>query len=86
MTDSTNDGGDEGGAGDDRDRPAPKPHAHLLEGFDTEAECARGINKSPRTLQRWRRLKIGPPVTLIGKTILYRRDGVREWLLGREKA
>ena len=73
-------------AGNDDTAPASKPHAHLLGGYDTEAECARGINKSPRTLQRWHRLGIGPPRTLIGKTITYRRDGVRKWLLDREQA
>ncbi len=86
MTDTTGDGADEGVTGDGRPSSAPKPHAHLLEGYDTEAECARGINKSPRTLQRWHRLGIGPPRTLIGKTIAYRRDGVRDWLRSQEEA
>ncbi len=87
VTDTPRDGADEGVTGDDLPPlPAPKPHAHLLGGYDTEAECARGINKSPRTLQRWHRLGIGPPRTLIGKTIAYRRDGVRDWLLAQEQA
>ena len=75
-------------ATDEHIAPNAKPphHAHLLEGYDTEAECARGINKSPRTLQRWHRLGIGPPRTLIGKTVAYRRNGVRDWLLAQEQA
>ena len=86
VTDTTHNGDGEDAGGDDCSSPTPKPHAHLLEGYDTEAECARGINKSPRTLQRWHRLGIGPPRTLIGKTVAYRRDGVRDWLLAREQA
>ena len=86
MIDTTHDGADEGATGADRPSAAPKPRAHLIEGYDTEAECARGINKSPRTLQRWHRLGIGPPRTLIGKTIAYRRAGVRDWLRSHEEA
>ena len=86
MTDTAMYGAGEEAAGDSP-RATPKPpHAHLLEGYDTEAECARGINKSPRTLQRWHRLGVGPPRTLIGKTVAYRRDGVRDWLLAQEQA
>ena len=86
MTDITRDGdGKEAGGDDTASAPSSPPRAHLLEGYDTEAECARGINKSPRTLQRWHRLGIGPPRTLIGKTIAYRRDGVRDWLLEQER-
>ena len=85
MTDTTRDGTDEGVTSDDRLSSAPKPHAHLLDGYDSEADCARGIDKSRRTLQRWHRLGIGPPRTLIGKTIAYRRDGVRKWLLAQEQ-
>ena len=87
VTDTPRDGAGKGGTCDDLPPlPAPKPHAHLLEGYDTEAECARGINKSPRTLQRWHRLGIGPPRTLIGKTIMYRREAVAAWLREREQA
>ena len=85
MTDTTRDGAGEEATGDSPWAKQP-PHAHLLEGYDTEAECARGINKSPRTLQRWDRLGIGPPRTLIGKTIMYRREAVAAWLREREQA
>ncbi|MCZ6495914.1 MAG: DNA-binding protein [Alphaproteobacteria bacterium] len=86
MTDTTRDGAGEGITSDDRPPPATKPHAHLLKDYDSEADCARGLDKSRRTLQRWHRLGIGPPRTLIGKTISYRRESVRDWLIAQEQA
>ncbi len=87
MTDTPRDGAGKGGTCDDLPPlPAPKPHTHLLGGYVSEAECADEINKSRRTLQRWHRLGIGPPRTLVGKTIMYRRGAVRDWLLAQEQA
>ena len=86
MTDTTGDGAGKGVTSDDLPPvPALPHHAHLLGGYDTEVDCARGINKSPRTLSRSHRLGIGPPRTLVGKTIMYRRAAVAAWLLEQER-
>ena len=86
MTDTMPYGAGEGGTCDDPPlSPAPEPHAHLLGEYDNEAECAAGIKKSKRTLQRWRRLGMGPPVTFVGKTIMYRRASVTAWLIEQER-
>ncbi len=45
---------------------------------------AKNLGVSTRTLDRWHSLRIGPPRTVIGKTILYRREAVSEWLRSRE--
>jgi hypothetical protein len=47
-------------------------------------DLAKGLKKSVRTLDRWHALRIGPPRTVIGKTILYRREAVSSWLRSRE--
>jgi predicted DNA-binding transcriptional regulator AlpA len=48
-------------------------------------ELARELRKSTRTLDRWHSLRIGPPRVVIGRTILYRRQSVLEWLASREE-
>jgi len=56
----------------------------LLTDYLTEAQLARELRKVPRTLQRWRRKRTGPPVTTLGRVPYYRKEGVRNWLLARE--
>jgi hypothetical protein len=57
----------------------------LLAGYMTEIELADELQKHKRTVYRWRQMRQGPPVTLVGNRPLYRIDAVRAWLLGREK-
>jgi hypothetical protein len=64
---------------DDETAPAPP-------GYRSEAEEAKYLNKDVRTLQRWRRQRVGPPYTNIGKTILYRESSTDTWLLAQEHA
>jgi hypothetical protein len=52
----------------------------VLDNYVTEADLARQLGKSERTLQRWRRLRIGPAATLVGNRILYDVHDVRAWL------
>jgi predicted DNA-binding transcriptional regulator AlpA len=61
--------------------PAP-----LLSEFLTENETAEQLGVCERTLKRWRALKEGPPVTRIGRRVLYRRATVERWLLKQEAA
>lgn len=51
----------------------------------TESELAADLDKSPRTVKRWRARRVGPPFLKVGKTIWYRRDAVREWLRSLEQ-
>jgi hypothetical protein len=54
--------------------------AGLLDGYVTEAELAAELRKDSRTLLRWRKLRIGPPVTMAGLTPLYNIEKARQWL------
>jgi predicted DNA-binding transcriptional regulator AlpA len=47
-------------------------------------ECAKYIRVSGRTLDRWHRLKLGPPRVKIGNRIRYRVRSVIEWLAANE--
>jgi hypothetical protein len=64
------------------DAPA-RPHA--LADYQSENELAEELDRSPRTLARWRVARIGPPYVVIGRRILYRRAAVAEWLLRHER-
>lgn len=47
----------------------------------TEAEVARLLGLSPRTLRRWRHAnRSGPPFVYIGGRVRYRRDELEAWL------
>lgn len=56
----------------------------LLADFLTQNEAAAELKVCERTLDRWRRLDEGPPITKLGRRILYRRSSVRAWLRARE--
>jgi hypothetical protein len=58
----------------------------ILEDYLTESELATQLGRRVRTLARWRALDEGPPVTRIGREILYRKSSVKAWLEGREEA
>jgi predicted DNA-binding transcriptional regulator AlpA len=57
----------------------------VLDGYITREELAGAINKSVRTIDRWDVHRVGPPRVVIGRTILYRVESVREWLQSREQ-
>ena len=60
-------------------------NAVLIDEYLQPPALAQQLDVSPRTLHRWHTQRIGPPRTTIGKTILYRRAAVQEWLLSREE-
>lgn len=57
----------------------------ILSDYIREKALAAQLNKSVRTLERWRRERIGPPVTLIGGTCWYRVKTVIRWLQDQEQ-
>lgn len=59
--------------------------AKLLDEFFTRPELAAEFGKSERTLERWERLGIGPPVTRLGNTPIYCIEGARAWLRAQEQ-
>lgn len=42
------------------------------------------LGVSRRTLSRWHALRVGPPRCKIGRTVLYRKDAVDQWLAKHE--
>ena len=58
---------------------------NLLADFLSQQEAAAELKVCGRTLDRWRRLDEGPPITKLGRRILYRRSSVHEWLRARER-
>jgi hypothetical protein len=57
----------------------------LLDDYLTEPELAVELKLAAITLTKWRLAKIGPPVTRMGKKVLYRRSSVRQWLASQER-
>ena len=57
----------------------------LLSEFLTKEELAAELRRSPRTLDRWERLGEGPPITKLGRRVLYRRSSLQVWLRAREQ-
>jgi hypothetical protein len=55
----------------------------LLDDYYSCVELAEELNRTPRTLGRWRSQGIGPPVTLIQQTPFYRIASVQTWLLSQ---
>jgi hypothetical protein len=65
----------------DTERPA-----EIIDLFFTKAQAAEELGKSEATLDRWNRLRVGPPRTKLGRTVLYRRDTLKAWLIAQEEA
>ena len=50
----------------------------------TRPELAAELGVSERTIWRWDNARVGPPRTVLGERLLYRREGVTQWLRDRE--
>jgi predicted DNA-binding transcriptional regulator AlpA len=57
----------------------------VLADFLTQDEAAAALKICERTLDRWRRLGEGPPITKLGRRVLYRRSSLQAWLRTREQ-
>lgn len=59
-------------------------NSRILEDYLTQDQAAAELSVCSRTLDRWRVLAMGPPVTKIGRQVYYRRSSVMAWLQARE--
>ena len=63
-----------------------RPLENILADFLTQGEAAAQLRVSKRTLERWERLREGPPITRLGRRIFYKRQSLRAWIHSRERA
>ena len=57
----------------------------VLADYYTERQLAEQLDVTPRTLWRWRNLRTGPDVTMIGARVMYHKGAVRRWLASCEQ-
>ena len=55
-------------------------NTEILVDYVSEHDLAAQLGKGVRTLQRWRRLRIGPTPTIVGNRVLYAVEDVKIWL------
>jgi hypothetical protein len=58
----------------------------ILKDYVSREQLAANIGKSTKTLIRWELDGRGPPVTRIGRDVLYYLPSVEKWLRSQEKA
>ena len=59
--------------------------APILDGYMTEDQLAKEIDRSVRTIARWRAIGEGPRYVRLGRQIFYRKTSVAAWLAGLEQ-
>ena len=64
---------------------APLNDESVLAEYMSRDQLAEQLDRCARTLDRWHSLRIGPPRTIIGKRVLYRRQAVVDWLRAQEE-
>lgn len=57
----------------------------ILDGYLSRSKLAEQLGKHERTLERWSMLRIGPPITWVGRKPYYKIDSTRDWLRFREQ-
>lgn len=57
----------------------------ILDELIPDDEFCRQIKRTPRTLQRWDRLGIGPTPTMIGSSKYRHIDDIRTWLKAQRR-
>lgn len=56
----------------------------LLSDKLTTRELATELKRTPHTLERWRRTRIGPPWIRLQGRVLYDRQQVEKWLASQQ--
>ena len=66
----------------DHDPPPLPPQGYLLEalGYVDEGLAAIAIDVAEQTLIEYRKKQIGPKYAIVGRTILYSPESLKEWL------
>lgn len=59
---------------------------NLLAQYITDKEAARQSGVCKRTLHRWHAQRKGPPRTVVGRRILYKRSSFDAWLASLEQS
>jgi hypothetical protein len=58
---------------------------NVLDDYLSKSDTAVQLGVTERTLDRWDRLRSGPPRTKMGQAVLYRVDALRTWLKAQER-
>ena len=58
----------------------------IHENYLSVEEAAAELGVTPRTLHRWHAERIGPPRTKVGRSPLYRKAALLDWVARREQA
>jgi muconolactone delta-isomerase len=61
------------------------PNRGILAGHFTEAETAKQLKRTTRTLQIWRRRGEGPAYTKLGRSVFYSAGALQAWLKANER-
>jgi hypothetical protein len=64
----------------------PQMQTEILKDYISRDQLAIKIGKSVKTLVRWENDGRGPPVTRIGRDVLYSIPSVQKWLRDQERA
>ena len=62
-----------------------QPKSNLLDEYFPPEVLAAELDVCTKTLDRWKALGVGPPVTKIGRKTYYSHSGVAAWLQEREQ-
>ena len=60
------------------------PHKSLLGVLLSKVDAAQELHVTDRTLDRWHKLRIGPPRTMLGRKVYYRLGSLRDWVRDQE--
>jgi len=63
----------------------PQDGDRLLAGYLSEQQLADQLDIGLRTLRTWRKERLGPPVTMVGRRRMFRIEAVQAWLQSREQ-
>jgi len=64
--------------------PSDRTRTILEDEFFTREQLAEELHVTTRTIARWAVLRVGPPITRIGRSVLYRKSSVSAWLAAQE--
>ena len=66
--------------------PDNEPGISGIPGYLSKEATAAYLAKSEATLDRWHRLRVGPPRTKLGNSTYYREAALKAWIVAQEQA